>query len=162
MARRKLGRHARHPTENFELQVQLSLRFVPPMEEHGGGISLIQDFELPFPPSEGLVLTGAAFNQSPSPEGFPLKEVTWDVDRHIFLANIYLIDQGIPFTFIPHEIRSWMDQGWRFGSLEDSYEVEESDDDLDAEEWEANGTDDEWDAEERIVLVQPDLEESPR
>ncbi len=154
MVRRKRKKHAGHPG-SFKIDQELSLCFVPPMEEHGRGISLIQGFQLPFPPTEGLVLTGAAFNQFPSPEGFPLKDVTWDIDREIFLANISLISHGVPFTFIPDEIRSWIDQGWRFGSLEESYKVPESEDELPAEESMADGTDDEWDAEERLASMNP-------
>ena len=100
----------------FRLEFDLSIFFVPPMDDHGPGIRLTRSFELPFPPTEGLCLNGAAFNpHSPSSEDFPVKGVTWDMDRRIFLAGIVLVCQDHPIESIPDELRAWIERGWRLG-----------------------------------------------
>jgi non-ribosomal peptide synthetase component F len=106
----------------FRLDVELSIHFTPLMDERGRGIALVRTFELPFAPTEGTCLTGAALNPySASPEGFPLKGVTWDIDRNLFLAHIGLVCCDHPLAFIPDELRAWVRCGWRFGRLEDDY-----------------------------------------
>lgn len=107
----------------FRLEIELLLTFDPPMTDGVHGITLFQSFELPFPPTEGLNLTGNVFNPlGPTPEGFCLKEVTWDVDRRVFLAYISLSSLGLPMAHISDDLQMWLDVGWKFGSHEDRYQ----------------------------------------
>jgi hypothetical protein len=64
-----------------------------------------------------------------------------------------LIEQSIPFAFIPDEIRSWITRGWRFGKLEDSYVEHEPDDELEAEDSSGDQIDDEWDESEKMASM---------
>ena len=45
----------------LRLELELTLQFAP-LEENGRGITLVRSFELPFPPTEGLQITGGAFH----------------------------------------------------------------------------------------------------
>lgn len=123
------------------------------MDEHGPSIRLTRSFELPFPPTEGLCLTGAAFNPySPSPEGFPLKGLTWDMDRGVFLASIILVCQDHPIALIKDELRAWIESGWQMGSLSAAYETTESDDEPVGEE----NLEPDWEEqEERLPTLRP-------
>ena len=42
----------------FKLELDMHLKWVPPMEEHGPGIILTRTIELPFAPTSGLHLFG--------------------------------------------------------------------------------------------------------
>ncbi|MBL1217956.1 MAG: hypothetical protein D8M59_10730 [Planctomycetes bacterium] len=109
-------------TDHYTLQVEISLYFIPPMTEAGRGIGLLQHFRLPFVPVHGMILTGGAFNTSPSPEGYMLRDVTWDVDREMFLATSSLHMYGEPLGLVPEEIAEWYARGWRLGHNVDWYE----------------------------------------
>jgi len=88
--------------------------------------------------------------------GFKLEDVTWDVDRHAFLAGTRLISHRLPIAFIPGAIREWTDRGWRMGSHKDSYvqprESEPQDVELQDSEDEAG---DEWDDMEQWPTKRP-------
>ncbi len=141
----------------FRLEIDLSIHFVPPMDEHGPGIRLTQSFELPFPPFDRLSLTGNAFNPySPSPEGFPLKGVTWDVDRRVFLANIVLDCHDHPIALISDELRTWIESGWRLGSLSAAYEQADTDDEpTGQDDLNLESVDDGEELEERLQGMRP-------
>jgi hypothetical protein len=108
----------------FLLEVDVSLCFVPPMDEHRPGIMVTRTLELPFPPASGLFITGIAMNGQPLAQGFKLEDVTWDLDRHRFLAATSLTSEDFPIAEIPWLIRDWIERGWRLGSYEDAYEGE--------------------------------------
>ena len=109
----------------FKLNLDVRLYFDPPMADHGKGITVTRELDLPFPPTEGLFLGGVVLNGVPIPLGYKIKEVTWDIDRETFFANSSSSLVDFPIALIPLEIRSWIDRGWRLGSYEDTYEKED-------------------------------------
>jgi hypothetical protein len=109
----------------YRLEIDLLLSFVPPMAEHARPICLTRALELPFPPWDGLILTSEALNGRPDPMGFVLKEVTWDMDRQLFLAKTYEIIHDLPIACIPYDIRDLLERGWRYGSMADKYGTDE-------------------------------------
>lgn len=119
---------------SFIIELDLVLHFVPPMDEHAPGVVLTRAFDIPFPPYDGLVVYSPTFEDCPTSEGMPLKDIIWDVERKVFLARTYLVHCGLPFAFIPDEIRSWVDNGWRLGSYRDGYGGDVGEDDEQAEE----------------------------
>jgi hypothetical protein len=140
----------------FRLEVELAVWFVPPMDEHGRGISLLRTFKLPFPPTENCHLTGAAFNpHGPSSEGFGLKGVTWDVDRQLFLAGISLVCHDHPIAFIPDELRAWTGCGWRMGSQDDAYPRPECADEPAGESGVGAEAGDDWEEADRLPTQKP-------
>jgi hypothetical protein len=106
----------------FKIELDVSLYYDPPMDEHGQGISLTRIFEIPFPPSSGLYLTGGGLTDAPDAIGFKIEDVTWDLDRQVFLAETSLISKDFPIAFIPDELRAWVARGWRLGSCSEAYE----------------------------------------
>ena len=106
----------------FKLEIDLSLCFVPPMEKQGGGICITRELELPFPPSEDLRLTGVVFDGTPCPEGYKMQELTWDMDRKVFLGRTSSIFQCFPFKEIFLELCDWIERGWCLGSYREKYE----------------------------------------
>lgn len=92
------------------------------MSDKEPGIVLTNTLTLPFPPTDGLIVTGTIVNEQPHPEGIPLKELTWDADRGVFLAYVECSYHCFPILSIAQDIRSWLDRGWRFGSYADHYE----------------------------------------
>jgi len=147
----------------FNLELDLSLFFVPPMDEHGRGIMLTRKFELPFPPTEGLSLAGQALNENPTGLGFVLESVTWDVDRQVFLAHTSLVEQGFPIPFIPQSLRSWLDRGWQLGTFEDNYENDEEPEAaevpevIDGSEQADADDEDSWEAAQKWPSMSPSL-----
>lgn len=113
----------------YTLHLDLHLYFVPPMTEHGSGIVVTREIELPFPAFEGLRVFSKKFEDCPDPTGFTLKEVVWDIDRKVFLAETSLISQDLPIACIPDSIRDWIEHGWRLGSYCDDYAEPDRDDD---------------------------------
>src|SRR5208283_2836283 len=106
----------------FALELDVSLCFVPPMDERARGIVVTRTLEMPFPPTEGLFVTGIAMNGQPMAQGFKLKNLTWDLDRQRFFATTSLTSHDFPIAEIPDMIRDWLDRGWQLGSYEDTYE----------------------------------------
>jgi hypothetical protein len=113
----------------FKVALDLQLRFVPPMNESAPGIVLTRTLELPFPPTEELIVAGKSIDDCPDPLGFTLKHFTWDVDRKIFLARTSMTYMDEPLAFIPDALRSWLDLGWAIGSYLDWYGTAEEDSD---------------------------------
>ena len=74
------------------------------MDERSQGIRLSRSLELPFPPTNGLHLAGTAMDDPPSPLGFRINDLTWDLDRRVFMATTQLIDHNLPLAAIPDEI----------------------------------------------------------
>jgi len=105
----------------FRLHMDLHLHYVPPITEAGPGIIMTREIEIPFPAFEGLRVYSPAFDDCPDPMGFTLKEVVWDVDRQVFLADTYLASHDLPMAFIADDIRAWLGRGWRLGSFCDDY-----------------------------------------
>ena len=101
----------------------LVLRYVPPMADNDHGIRLTRSFELPFPPTEKMVVFSKEGEGQDDPMGYVLKEVTWDIDRG-FLAETQLSSTGVPIALIPLDIRRLVDFGWQFGSFKDRYETD--------------------------------------
>jgi hypothetical protein len=90
----------------FRLELELSVLFVPPIEENGRSITLIRSFKLPFSPTEKLSLTGSVFNPYCPPwEGFPLKWVTGTSIGRI-PRRIRLMCQDHPLASICYELRA--------------------------------------------------------
>ena len=142
----------------FKVELDMSLYFVPPMDERGAGIVVTRRLELPFAPSTGLTLCGKLFDDHPDPMGFRLEDVTWDVDRKVFLANTCLISHDLPIAVIPDTIREWVDRGWQLGSYQDAYvqpEDSEPEEAVDAEDQGSMDVDDEWDEMERWPTKRP-------
>ena len=108
----------------FSVEIDLVLRYVPPMVDRGQGIRLTRTVELPFPPNDHIALFSASWEgweTFDQPLGFPLKEIIWELDRNCFLADTHMSVTGLPIAVIPREIRSLLRQGWRFGSYNDVY-----------------------------------------
>ncbi len=108
----------------FKVEIDMSLCFNPPMAENAPGIRVTRTLELPFPPVEGMYLTGLTINGQPMVEGNPIEDVTWDLDRQVFLVNAKAISVNLPIAFIPLDIMSWLERGWRLGSFEEAYQDE--------------------------------------
>jgi hypothetical protein len=137
----------------FKLELDLVLHFIPPMDERGQGIRLTRSLKLPFPPTNGLHLAGVAMDDPPSPLGFRINDLTWDLDRQVFMATTQLIDHNLPLAAIPDEIANWIERGWRLGSYEDAYEQPEATED-DSSEIAAESVD-EWDEDDRLPTMNP-------
>ncbi len=106
----------------YQLELDLHLYFVPPMEEGGGAIVLTRTVELPFVPSENISIYSSAFEDVGSePLGFSLKDLTWDIDRRVFLAHTVSVSYDMPWPFIIGDIQNLIDHGWRLGSCKDPY-----------------------------------------
>ena len=54
------------------------------------------------------------------PMGFSLGDLTWDVERRVFLAETGMASAG-SLADIADDLRCWLDRGWRFGSYKDAY-----------------------------------------
>lgn len=117
----------------FTLELDFIIVYVPPMDEHGRGIHLTRELQLPFAPFDGLQVTSRKLDIAPGPEGFVLKDVIWDADREVFLAHSTLISHDLPMEDIPADLNAWMELGWRLGSYADKYEVSDEDEDEDVE-----------------------------
>jgi hypothetical protein len=137
----------------FKLELDLLLYFIPPMDERGQGIRLTRSLELPFPPTNGLHLAGITMDDPPSPLGFRINGVTWDLDRQVFMATTQLIDHNLPIAAIPDEIANWIERGWRLGSYEDAYKQPEETED-DSSEITTESVDD-WDEDDRLPTMNP-------
>ena len=98
-----------HNPHMFKLELDLLLYFVPPMDERGQGIRLTRSLELPFPPINGLYLSGIAMDDPPTPMGCRINDLTWDLDRQVFMATTQLTNHDFPIATIPDEIGSWID-----------------------------------------------------
>ncbi len=105
----------------FKLELDLRLKFIPPMHEHSSGIIVTRTIDLPYAPSSGLRIFGSELDECPDPMGFTIEDVTWDLDREVFLAHTSIVCVDEPMAFIPGDLRSWIDRGWRLGSFEDNY-----------------------------------------
>jgi len=132
----------------FRLELDVSLYFIPPMDEHGGGIMLTRTLELPFAPTPGLIVYGKSLEECPEPVGFKLDDLIWDMDREVFLASSRMINAGLPIALIPEELRSWVDRGWRLGSYKDVYAQPGEPEDEPGEP-SVDGDEDEWEMMER-------------
>jgi hypothetical protein len=151
---------ASSPRQNgcFRVELDMHLYFVPPMDEHGAGIIVTRIVDLPFPPFNGLAIHGKTMSECPDPLGFRLEDVTWDVDRSVFLARTSLISQKFPFSYIADEIAAWIGRGWRLDSYADPYQ-QQDDDDLevqnDGDETEAIDAGDDFEDEDSENCVLP-------
>lgn len=102
------------------------------MSDHGAGIVITREIQLPFVPRTSIRLCGVSIDQCADPLGFQLEDLTWDIDREVFLAKTCLISHDEPLAFIPDTIRSWLDLGWKLGTYHDTYgEGDVGDDDFD-------------------------------
>lgn len=111
----------------FTFELDMLLRFVPPMLENGQGIVVTRTIQLPFVPFEGLVVYSKQFTDHPHPEaGHKLENVTWDVERQVFLAQTSLSHMDLPMGYILQEVRDTIARGWRLGSYADAYQEEEA------------------------------------
>jgi hypothetical protein len=110
----------------FKVELDLSLYYDPPMEDHGGGIVVTRTLELPFPPTPDLAVWSMEMDECPEPMGFKLDDLVWDMGRQVFLAKTQISSSGLPMAMIPYEVRSWVDRGWRLGSWMDSYRQDEA------------------------------------
>jgi len=108
----------------FQVNLDLILRFVPPMSEHDAGFRLTRTFELPFAPSNGTAVFSRDWEGMGDPLGYVLKNATWDIDRKCFLAETVSEMCDIPIAIIPLEIRRLVDYGWTIGSYADQYSNE--------------------------------------
>ena len=108
----------------YAVNVDLVVRYVPPMHDHHAGIRLTRTIELPFPPAKDISVFSKDWEDLVDPMGYVLKEVTWDADRNCFLADTEVSDTGLPIALIPHDIRRLVDHGWKYGSYKDGYQTE--------------------------------------
>jgi hypothetical protein len=111
-------------TYPIELDVRLS--FDPPMSDGGAAIVVSRRIELPFVPYNGVQIYCRAWDDCPEPIGLALKDVTWDMDRQLFLAVAHHGYSDFPIATIPDEVRTWVARGWRLGSWMDWYERREA------------------------------------
>jgi hypothetical protein len=109
----------------YVVDVDFVLCYVPPMLDSGRGIRLTRTIELPFPPAKHIAVFSKEWEVIEDPLGYPLKEITWDVDRNRFLANTESSISGTPIAMIPHELLELVQHGWRSGSYADSYSTRE-------------------------------------
>lgn len=79
-------------------------------------------------PEPSIRLCGASIDLCPDPLGFSLEDLTWDIDREVFLASTTLISHDEPLAFVPDTIREWIGLGWKLGSYHDTYVEPEEDD----------------------------------
>src|SRR5688500_10581988 len=100
----------------YAVDVDLVLRYVPPMDDHGHGIRMTWSFELPFPPSGDIAVHSREWEGIDDPLGYRLKEITWNIERSRFLGETEILATGTPIAMIPHEIRHLIKQGWQYGS----------------------------------------------
>ncbi len=127
----------------FDLQLDLKMYFIPPMDENGNAIRLTRKLNLPFPPYDDVRIYDASIDPYPMFEGTPLKNVVWDMSRSRFTADTYFIQHDTPLIDIPGELAAWIQLGWRLGSyLDDMVDdvpdpFAEHDDDLNAAELES-------------------------
>lgn len=105
----------------YTLHVDLHVYYNPPMEEFGPGIVFTRQIELPFPAYNGLRIHSSAFDSCPTPMGYTLKEVIWDVDRSVFVAKTKHMNSGFAIAEILGELRALVMRGWRYGSYVDDY-----------------------------------------
>src|SRR4051812_9097639 len=106
----------------YELELDLQLYFVPPMEESGKGIVVTRTIELPFVPSAEFSLYSSAFDELGSePLGFSLKDLIWDIERKTFLAHTAIVSYDVPWPLIISDVQGWIERGWRLGSYKDAY-----------------------------------------
>jgi hypothetical protein len=108
----------------YTVHLEFVLRYVPPMADNDHGIRLTRSVELPFPPTENMLVFSKEWEGQDDPMGYVLKEVTWDIDRGCFLAETELSSTGVPIALIPREIRRLLDLGWQSGSFKDRYETD--------------------------------------
>src|SRR5579863_5278940 len=108
----------------YPVYLDFVLRYVPPMADHYHGIRLTRTFELPFPPTEKMLVFSKEWEGQADPMGYVLKEVTWDIDRGCFLAETELSSSGVPIALIPLDIRRIVDFGWQLGSFKHRYETD--------------------------------------
>jgi hypothetical protein len=120
----QLGTVAQRISHMYPVHLDFVLRYVPPMVDIGHGIRLTRSFELPFPPTEKMLVFSKEWEGQDDPMGYVLKEVTWDIDGACFLAETELSSTGVPIAFIPLDIRRIVDFGWQFGSFKDDYETD--------------------------------------
>jgi hypothetical protein len=50
-----------------------------------------------------------------------LENVTFDVERGVFLARMRHVSLGFPIATLDGEVAWWVEQGWRLGSLAEAY-----------------------------------------
>jgi hypothetical protein len=105
----------------YSVHLDFVLRYEPPMSDHEHGIRLTRTIELPFPPTNEMLVFSKNWEGADDPMGYVLKEVTWDLDQGCFLAETELSSSGVPIALIPWEIRRLVDRGWQFGSYKDRY-----------------------------------------
>jgi hypothetical protein len=60
----------------YAVDVDLVVRFVPPMLDIGSGIRLTRSFELPFVPQEDIAVFSKDWEGMEDPLGYRLKEIT--------------------------------------------------------------------------------------
>jgi hypothetical protein len=105
----------------YKLELDVALKFDPPMRDDSPGILVTRTVDLPFIPFEGLALYSGSWDGWPEPRGLKLQDVVWDVDRGTFLATSVSAVEGMPIASIPAELSDWVGRGWRFGSYNDTY-----------------------------------------
>lgn len=108
----------------FSLELDLILRFMPPMDRIGNGITVTRTIELPFPPYNGLAIYGKGMDDCPDPIGFRLEEVVWDLNRQVFLGKTTM-EYATPMATIADDIGTWLQRGWRLGSYLDAYKADD-------------------------------------
>lgn len=110
----------------YNVLIDFSVRYSPPMSEIGRGILLTRAVVLPFPPREKLSIHSTTMDELGSePIGFRLTDIIWDMDRRVFLAKTSLDCSGMSLTEIPNDLSRWLDKGWVFGSYVDGYATDE-------------------------------------
>ncbi len=119
---KRTGEKAR--TENrFRVELDLHLFFVPLMQETGNGIRLTRTLALPFPPNSKIMIGGRSIEgDCVPPLGYRMSDILWDVDRETFLAKTVTSHYGSPVAFVPSDIETYVQDGWKIGSWQDFYD----------------------------------------
>lgn len=105
----------------YTLELDLELHFDPPMDDRGPGIVLTRTISLPFPPTDKLILYSSKMDECPEPGGWCLTDLTYDIERDVFLARTFGSYGGFFFREILDVLRAHVERGWRFGSYLDKY-----------------------------------------
>lgn len=105
----------------YTVHLDLHSHFQPIMSDHGRGVVLTRQLELPFVPVIGLPLFSRAMDECQEPQGFPISSVIWDLDRQVFLADTGICHADTPPLEIVYWLKEFLGRGWSFGSYRDAY-----------------------------------------
>jgi hypothetical protein len=112
----------------YTVLLDLHLIYEPLMPDQQPGIVVTREFGLPFVPTDGSKVWSSGWSWDSEPTGLELSEVTWDLDREVFLATTRHVFVDLPLAGIPSDIRDYLTSGWRLCSWMEAYQEDASPD----------------------------------